>query len=187
MKRIYPEYAYGSGPRSGCWWDETIAAPPWPELQGDQKADVAIIGGGFTGMSAALHLAEAGVSVAVLEAQTPGWGASGRNGGFCCLGGARLSEKAMTRHFGAGGAADYWQAEHEAVALVASLLERLGIDADRHSHGETQLAHNAKAMSRLRATAEADENAILIEAGDLADEGMNGPFHGALTTRIGLA
>ena len=79
MKRIYSDYAYGSGPRSGCWWDETIEAPEWTRLEGDVKTDVAIIGGGFTGVSAALHLAEAGISVALLEAQYPGWGASGRN------------------------------------------------------------------------------------------------------------
>ncbi len=186
MKRIYPDFAYGSGPRSDCWWDETIDQPDWPELRGDCKVDVAVIGGGFTGMSAALHLAETGASVAVLEAQTPGWGASGRNGGFCCLGGARLSATAMTRRFGATGADEYWQAEEEAVALVAGLLARLGIDADRHSHGETQLAHNARAMSRLRRKADNGDGAVLTEATDLAASGMNGPFQGALTTKTGF-
>lgn len=186
MRRIYPDFAYGSGPRSGCWWDETIAAPAWPKAQGDLKADVAIIGGGFTGMSAALHLAEAGAGVALLEAQTPGWGASGRNGGFCCLGGSRLDEAGMTRLFGADGAVDYWQAEHDAVDLVSSLLERLEIEADRHSHGETQLAHNARAMARLRRKADMTEGVILTEPADLATEGLNGPFHGALTTRVGF-
>jgi len=186
MKRIYPNFAYGSGPRSECWWDETIGPPDWPELRGDHKVDVAVIGGGFTGMSAALHLAESGASVAILEAQTPGWGASGRNGGFCCLGGARLSEAAMARRFGAGGADEYWQAERDAVALVAGLLTRLGIDADRHSQGETQLAHNARAMSALRRKAGKGEGLVLTEPTDLAATGMNGPFHGALTTRVGF-
>jgi len=82
MKRLFPDYTYGPGPRTNCWWDETIASPDWPVLQGEMDVDVAIVGGGFTGLSAALSLAEAGVSVAVLEAETPGWGASGRNGGF---------------------------------------------------------------------------------------------------------
>jgi len=186
MKRIYSEFAYGAGPRSNCWWDETIAAPDWPELRGDCKVDVAVVGGGFTGMSAALHLAESGTSVAVLEAQTPGWGASGRNGGFCCLGGARLSATAMTRQFGASGADSYWQAEKDAVALVDGLIARLNIDVDRHSLGETQLAHNARAMSKLRHKSDRSEDAVLIEAADLADAGLNGPFHGALTTRIGF-
>ncbi len=52
-----------------------------PPLDGDRRVGVAVVGGGFTGLSAALHLAEAGADVAVLEAQEPGWGASGRNGG----------------------------------------------------------------------------------------------------------
>ena len=123
MKRIYPEYAYGPGPRDTCWWDETIAAPEWPTLQGDLDVDVAIVGGGCTGMSAALHLAESGVSVALLEAETPGWGASGRNGGFCCLGGAMLSAPAMEKSFGLAAANEFGQAEVAAVDLVSDLIE----------------------------------------------------------------
>ncbi|MCC6716791.1 MAG: FAD-binding oxidoreductase [Acetobacteraceae bacterium] len=59
------------------------ARPPadTPPLDGDKTVSVAVIGGGFTGLSAALHLAEQGADVAVLEAHEPGWGASGRNGG----------------------------------------------------------------------------------------------------------
>ena len=190
MKRIYSDFAYSDAPRAGCWWDETIAAPDWPDLTGEQAADVVIIGGGFTGMSAALRLAEQGASVVLLEGETPGWGASGRNGGFCCQGGARLSEAAMIRQFGGEAAASYWQAEQDAVTLVDGLLTRLDIDADRHSHGETQLAHNARAMTKLRRKAETaatnGEEMILTEAADLAGEGMNGPFHGALTSPVGF-
>ncbi|WP_439953169.1 NAD(P)/FAD-dependent oxidoreductase, partial [Escherichia coli] len=52
-----------------------------PVLHGNQQADVVIIGGGFTGLSTALHLRETGVDVAIVEAMEPGWGASGRNNG----------------------------------------------------------------------------------------------------------
>jgi glycine/D-amino acid oxidase-like deaminating enzyme len=61
--------------------DTARPAPDTPPLDGDRRASVAIIGGGFTGLSAALHLAEQGTDVVVLEANEPGWGASGRNGG----------------------------------------------------------------------------------------------------------
>ena len=52
-----------------------------PALEGDHTADVCIVGGGYTGLSAALHLAEAGFDVVLLEAHRAGFGASGRNGG----------------------------------------------------------------------------------------------------------
>jgi len=61
---------------------DTARPPPeTPPLVGDRRASVAVVGGGFTGPSAALHLAEQRTDVAVLEANPPGWGASGRNGG----------------------------------------------------------------------------------------------------------
>ncbi len=184
MKRIFPDYTYGDGPRQGCWWDETIAAPDWPEQQGDLQVDVAIIGGGFTGASAALHLADAAVSVAVCEAETPGWGASGRNGGFCCLGGSKLSYKAMCRRYGEASAQAYSEAESDAVQLVESLLDRYGFDVDRHSKGETQLAHSRRAMEALRRKAE--DHGILHEAADLPGLGLNGPFHGGYTAPVGF-
>lgn len=61
--------------------ETAIPAPETPPLQGDRRVSVAVIGGGFTGLSTALHLAEQGVDVTLLEANEPGWGASGRNGG----------------------------------------------------------------------------------------------------------
>ncbi len=185
MKRLFPDYTYGPGPRTNCWWDETIASPDWPVMQGDLSVDVAIVGGGFTGISAALQLSEAGVAVAVLEAETPGWGASGRNGGFCCLGGSKLSPGVMTRQFGEAAARDYAQAEEDAVRLVSDLLGTHKIDADVHSKGETQLAHTARAMEKLRRTA--DASGTLHEPGDLPGLGFGGGFHGGYTNPLGFA
>ncbi|MFK7751750.1 MAG: NAD(P)/FAD-dependent oxidoreductase [Sedimentitalea sp.] len=186
MTRIFSEFAYGPGPRAGCWWDETIAPPEWPEPGADTDADVGVIGGGFTGMSAALHLAKAGAKVVVFEANTPGWGASGRNGGFCCLGGSMLDDAKLTRQFGAEGAQGYDHAEQDAVALVADLLRDHNIDADVHSKGETLLAHRPRDMAILRRKAD-DPSLELIEPEDLVAHGMAGPFFGALTTPHGFA
>src|SRR6202163_3124589 len=63
------------------WAAATPPGPDLPELIGTQQADVIVIGAGFTGLSTALHLREAGVDVAIIEAAEPGWGASGRNNG----------------------------------------------------------------------------------------------------------
>src|SRR3981081_610060 len=63
------------------WAAVTPPGPQLPVLEGAAQADVIIIGGGFTGLSTALHLREAGVDVAIVEAAAPGWGASGRNNG----------------------------------------------------------------------------------------------------------
>lgn len=192
MRHIYPAFAYGPGPRAGCWWDETANPVERPALDGDESCDVAIIGGGFTGLSAALHLAQAGIDVIVLERESIGWGASGRNGGFCCLGGGRASDRKMIRRFGVEGLAEWHQAEVDAIGLVEELITEHAIDVDRHSDGETSLAHRPRDVAGLRARAEylrahRGIAATVIEKADLADHGMQGPFHAAMTTQAGFA
>ena len=194
MTRIFPAYAYGDGPFQGCFWSDTVPddSAAYPPATGDLTCDVAIIGSGFTGLSAALHLAMDGVDVIVLDAQFPGWGASGRNGGFCCLGGAKASSAILARQFGQDGLAGWRRAEQDAVALVAGLLERHDIDADTHSQGETILAHNPRMARTLgddvaRVKAEYGVDAIWHGPAELDSNGMAGPFHGGLTIPVGFA
>ncbi|WP_300033207.1 FAD-binding oxidoreductase [uncultured Roseobacter sp.] len=191
MKRIFPAFTYGEGPRQGCWWDETCAIPARPTISEPASADVVVIGGGFTGLSAALHLARKGARVHVFEAKRIGWGASGRNGGFCCLGGAKADDRFLDRKFGKSGRLEWRAAEKAAVDLVGSILTAEKISADRHSRGETALAHRPRDMKSLEAgAASVRENygvepALFFRA-DLADQGMSGPFHGAMTIPIGF-
>lgn len=191
MKRIFSDYAYGAGPRSGCWWDDTIDIPCNPILQGDVACDVVVVGGGFTGVSAAYHLALAGLSVVVVDANAIGWGASGRNGGFCCLGGAKASDAALDRTFGRAARLEWRHAEKAAVELVEALIADLGLDVDRHSNGETYLAHRPRDARGFEDEARSiHENygvmpEILTRA-ELPLAGMAGPFHGAMTTPVGF-
>lgn len=92
-------------------------------LQGDLRADVCIVGGGYTGLSAALHLAEKGVNVIVLEAQLIGFGASGRNGGQVGSG-QRQDQDWLEAHYGADVARRMWDLGQDAKALVKSLITK---------------------------------------------------------------
>ncbi|WP_296763302.1 FAD-binding oxidoreductase [Sediminimonas sp.] len=193
MKRIFPAHAYGPAPIEGCYWAATVpdAALRRSRAEGTLAADVAIVGGGFTGLSAALHLAEAGADVLLLEAAHPGWGASGRNGGFCCLGGAKLGDDALRRRHGEDARREWRRAEADAVALAGDLIARHAIAADTHSQGETIVAHTARHMRHLRAEAPrvARDYGVtpdVLERADLPAHGMAGPFHGALTIPVGF-
>ena len=181
MKRIYEDAAYAADP--GAYWATTRPAQAWPYLSNDLSVDVAIIGGGFTGLNTALALAEQGLRVALFEANAPGWGASGRNGGFCCLGGAKLSETAMRRLHGPAETQLWNAAQVAAVDHVRGLLQRFAIDADTHSDGEVMLAHSPRAMRRM--TPGTGER--LLTRAELADQGLGGDWHGGLWSPVGFA
>ncbi|MAO28318.1 FAD-binding oxidoreductase [Roseovarius sp.] len=192
MTRIYPAHAYSAAPRAGCYWPQTVEMMQPPQARGEIRADVAVIGAGFTGLSAALHLAEAGVDVVVLDAESPGWGASGRNGGFCCLGGSAAPAEALRRSYGEAARREFCRAEIAAVDLARGLIARHGMEVDAHSEGETLMAHTRAAAQGFEARArqiEADYDVTpqVIGEGDLAAHGMTGPFFGAMTTPIGMA
>ena len=98
-------------------------------LEGDLSVDVAIIGGGISGVSAALHLAERGFTVALLEAEHIGWGASGRNGGQV-LPGFGASQVKIKSLVGAEASRRLWDMSIEAVDLLHGQIQRFGIPCD---------------------------------------------------------
>lgn len=191
MKRIFPPHAYGEAPREACYWPSTMEAAPNPPARGTLTADVAVIGAGFTGLSAALHLAQQGADVIVLEAQDVGWGASGRNGGFCCLGGAAASDAMITRMYGEDARREFCMTERQAVDLAAGLIRDNAIKADTHSDGETMFAHDMKSANSFDARAEGMQRDYgltpqIIEKNALVQNGMKGPFHRAMTIPTGF-
>ncbi|HGG04097.1 MAG TPA: FAD-binding oxidoreductase [Aliiroseovarius sp.] len=190
MQRLFEPDAYGPEARRDCFWP--LPAGKWPRVDGDMFTDFAIVGGGFTGLSAALHLAKAGADALVLEAEQPGWGASGRNGGFCCLGGTMLSHGALARRFGMAAADQFAADERAAIDLVRSLLEQHGINAETHSDGELQLAHSPGAAKAFPAAARLLERhgikSDILSRRDLAERQVFGPeFHGGLHVKAGFA
>ncbi|MFY0616190.1 NAD(P)/FAD-dependent oxidoreductase [Shimia sp.] len=192
MTRICNDFVYGDGPIKDSFWAETVSVPTRSALEKDIKTDVAIIGAGFTGLNAALSLAQAGTGVAVLDAKQVGWGASGRNGGFCCLGGSGASYPSLQKRFGLPALSDYVQAERSAVDYVDRLIDDGNWQVDRHSNGETLLAHTPKIAEKF-APAARDLSATygvpieVLRKEELSEHGFGGAFHGALTKPIGFA
>ena len=128
MNLLYSNDRPGTYPPS--WYAATTPAPErCAPLKGETRADVCVIGGGFTGLSAALHLAGRGYDVVLLEAHRVGFGASGRNGGQ--LGsGQRIEQTEIEKLVGREDADKLWTLAEDAKALVKDLIARHGIDCD---------------------------------------------------------
>lgn len=110
------------------WYAATSDIPaPQPRLEGQSACDVCVVGGGYTGLSAALALAESGASVVLLEAKRIGWGASGRNGGQLG-GGYNISQPQLEKQLGTQAAHRLWQISRNAVEHVQALIQRHAID-----------------------------------------------------------
>ena len=121
---------------------------PIPRSRGAVRADVAVVGGGLTGLSAALHLLEKGAQVVVIEANEIGSGASGRNGGFVVPHFARAEPDDVVRNLGEGGERLVRLVGNSADALF-ELVARLGIECDAAQRGWYQAAHSAAAWRML--------------------------------------
>ena len=134
------------------YWAATAGEPPAgaAPLAGDRTVEVAILGGGLTGLSAAYHLAARhGIAALVLEAGPIGWGASGRNGGFCGPGGARRGYAALAQRFGLDQAKRLFTLQRSAVDLVRSLAAEEGIELEIAGEGEHLIAHHASRWHEL--------------------------------------
>jgi gamma-glutamylputrescine oxidase len=141
------------GAYPASWYAATAAElPPFPALAGEEAADVCVVGGGYTGLSAALHLAEAGMRVVLLEAQRVGWGASGRNGGQVGSG-QRRDQEWIEARFGRERARALWEMAEEAKALLRDLVARHGIGCDLRP-GVVSAASRAGEVGELHAGVE---------------------------------
>jgi glycine/D-amino acid oxidase-like deaminating enzyme len=181
-----------SHPVASYW--EASAPPldlPLLPLAGDVRCDVAIIGGGYAGLSAALELAAHGIAVRVLEAAEPGWGASGRNGGFACVGSHKLSYARMIQKYGLDESRRYYRNMKEAVELVSALCRHHDIDVDACETGDMTLAHLPSRLHDFAADVTFmkqafGEDMMVLTPEALKDQGLNGAFFGGLKMNHGF-
>lgn len=120
MNLLHANDRPGEYPRS--WYADTaLPLAPFAPLKGEVRADLCVVGGGFTGLSAALHAAQSGLSVVLLDAQRVGFGASGRNGGQVGSGHRQLQSWLEAR-MGHDAAKALWALSEDAKALTRSLV-----------------------------------------------------------------
>ncbi|WP_037503110.1 NAD(P)/FAD-dependent oxidoreductase [Sphingomonas jaspsi] len=163
--------------------------PPQPALTGDRSTDVVVIGGGFTGLSAALHAAEAGFKVILLEAHRIGWGASGRNGGQM-IPGLRWGAPDLVDKLGEDRARQLLRLANSAVDRVRGRIALHGIECD-HRVGHFQAAAKPAHLDEMRRELAILERLVdfegaeIVERADVGAHVASDRYHGGLYDRNG--
>jgi gamma-glutamylputrescine oxidase len=164
-------------------------APACPPLTGEIDADLVVVGGGCTGLSAALHAAEQGLSVVLLEGGRIGWGASGRNGGQM-IPGLRKGAAELVKAYGRERASTLFHLALEARELVLERIARHAIACDLKTTGHLLAAVKASDLPGLDEEAECLASVMNYPHAERLDaSGMRGqvdaPYHGGLLDRLG--
>jgi len=166
------------------FWLDTVEIPTPAPHEFPQRVDVAIIGAGFTGLSAARSFARGGASVAVLESQTIGWGASSRNGGMV-LTGLKLPASTLLSRYGKEAAARMYAASLESIDFVEKLVREENIACDFARCGHLEVACKSKHFDDFRRSAEEtarhfNHQQRLVPREQLQSEIGSAIYHGGL-------
>ena len=171
------------------YWHTTVKMPDDSNLAPiPEKVDVAIIGGGYTGLSAARTFAQRGVKAVVLEAETIGWGASSRNGGMT-LTGLKVAMQTAIKRYGHDLAKALFQASIDSVALVEQIVKEESIDCGFARTGHLLAANKPKHFDVLKdevdfMAKEFNHKVHLVSPKDLRSEIGTDVYHGALVDEV---
>jgi len=192
MKPLFHPSLYQFDQAQPSYWEATAGTTDLKSeaLSGAHSCDVAIIGGGYTGLSAALHLArDFNVDVCLLEAGHIGWGASGRNGGFCTMGMTKLSLQSQLKKFGVEQTRAFYQSQTDAVNLVRTLGEDEAIDFLPQGDCEFLVADSDAHFADMQADADIERTLLGLDVtvhirDEFREIGYDSPHqHGAVAHR----
>lgn len=183
--------SFPAGHARSYWAATAVGYRERPALDGEVEVDVAVVGGGFTGLSAAYHLCGYGYRVAVLERHRVGWGASGRNAGFL-LTGYKWSYATLARRFGLDGARAMLRFQLDAIDLVEEIVTRHRIPCDFRRCGAVVAAHRPRALEALRRAQAFKADALgyetwVLDRHAMAEELGSPHYWGALVDPHGAA
>ncbi|HVH50160.1 MAG TPA: FAD-dependent oxidoreductase, partial [Candidatus Bathyarchaeia archaeon] len=170
------------------FWLTTVEALQIPTRELPQSVSVAVIGGGFTGLSAARTLAKSGARVAVLEAENVGWGASCRNGGMV-LSGLKLGTATLIARYGREATKRMYAASLESIDCVEELVREENIECNFSRCGHLEVACKAKHFEEFRRGAETIEREFghklrIVEKADLPQEIGSAIYHGGMVDEV---
>lgn len=180
-----------TSPRCDAYYTATVnQESDYPQLEGERRVDVAIVGGGFTGVNTALELTERGYRVAVVEASKIAWGASGRNGGQVTgsLAGDEAMRRQMRKTLGAEVDDFIWRFRWRGHDIIKTRVEKYGIDCDLkfgHLHTAYKPGHMAELRASYREAVERGmgDQVTLLQRSDMPDYLETDLYHGAVYNR----
>ncbi len=166
-------------------WTQTLSA--WPEIPAGElpeSCDTAVIGGGITGLSTALHLARRGANVVLLEQHHIGWGASTRNAGMTLVG-LKRSPGQLIKKYGLSDARKYYQVSIDAVDFAETFITGENLDCDFDRHGALWAAYTTDHYEALKDARELLQKTFnhkthLVPAAEMKTELGSNHYHGGL-------
>lgn len=160
-------------------WSDGMILPEPNRLVRRIRTEVAIIGGGYTGLSAALHLVrDHGIEATVLDAAPIGWGASARNAGFVTLPAAAMSAEEVIARWGEAEAYAFFRSQAAGIDLVRRLIAEERIEADIQGDATFEVAHAESAIGGLQRTADIYRHRFGLDAAFLGRWAFNEIGHG---------
>jgi len=165
------------------WWDATpqpdVKAQPLP-----RHVDVLVVGGGYTGLSAAIQTARAGMDTLVLDAENVGWGCSTRNGGQVSIS-IKSSYHELSSRYGAEAAFNILQEGHRSLKWTEEFTKTEGIDCNFDIVGRYHAAHNPAQFKKLAASVGKDpkgleQDAYVVSKSEQDNEILTNAYHGGL-------